>query len=71
MVKHGFLVLTADSTEVAEKPTTVGHHFRKGDFLQTHRHNLQGCYTKITHQLSPHYKCHIVLKVLLSLYLFI
>lgn len=36
VIKHGFLVLAADSTEVAQKTTAVGHHFRKGDFLQAY-----------------------------------
>lgn len=40
VVKHGFLVLTADSTEVTEKSTTVGHHFRKGDLLGRHKTDI-------------------------------
>lgn len=34
VLKHGPLVLTADSTEVTEEATAVGHHFWKCDFLQ-------------------------------------
>lgn len=34
VVKHGFLVLTADPTEVAQEATAAGHHFWEGDFLQ-------------------------------------
>lgn len=34
MVKHGSLILSADSTEVAQESTAVGHHFGEADFLK-------------------------------------
>lgn len=34
VVKHGFLVLTADTTEVAQESTAAGHHFWESNFLQ-------------------------------------
>lgn len=37
VVEHGFLVLTADSTEVTEEAAAIGHHFRKSDFLKKKR----------------------------------
>lgn len=36
VVKHGFLVLTANATEVAQKATAAGHHLWKGNLLRTH-----------------------------------
>jgi hypothetical protein len=33
MIKHSFLILPTYTTEVTEKPATVGHHLGKGDFL--------------------------------------
>lgn len=41
MVEHGFLVLPADATEVAQEATTAGHHLREGDLLQTNPKNRQ------------------------------
>lgn len=34
VVKHGFLVLTADPTEVAQETAAAGHHLREGNFLR-------------------------------------
>lgn len=39
MVEHGFLVLPADATEVAQEAATAGHHLREGDLLQTNPKN--------------------------------
>lgn len=33
VVKHGFLVLPANTTEVAQETTTAGHHLGEGDLL--------------------------------------
>lgn len=33
VVKHGFLVLSADPAEVAKEATTTGYHFGKSNFL--------------------------------------
>lgn len=41
MVEHGFLVLPADATEVAQEATTAGHHLREGDLLRTNPKNRQ------------------------------
>lgn len=32
--KHGFLILTADSTEVTEETAATGHHFGESNLLQ-------------------------------------
>lgn len=34
MIEHGALVLSADSTEVAQETTAVGHHLRKSNLLE-------------------------------------
>lgn len=34
VIEHGFLVLTADSAEVAQEAAAAGHHFGEGNFLQ-------------------------------------
>lgn len=33
VVKHGFLVLTANTTEVAQEATAAGHHLWEGNLL--------------------------------------
>lgn len=33
VVKHGFLVLTANATEVAQEAAAAGHHLWKGNLL--------------------------------------
>lgn len=40
MIEHGLLILTADSTEVAQEPAAVGHHLWKRDFLKTEGHSF-------------------------------
>lgn len=34
MIEHGALVLSADSTEVAQKTAAVGDHLRKSNLLE-------------------------------------
>lgn len=36
VVKHGFLVLAANTTEVAQEATAAGHHLWEGNLLWTH-----------------------------------
>lgn len=40
VIEHGLLVLTADSTEVAQEPAAVRHHLWKGDFLKAEGHSF-------------------------------
>lgn len=40
VVKHGALVLPADSAEVTQEATAVGHHLREPDLLKDKRHTF-------------------------------
>lgn len=37
VVEHGFLVLAANATEVAQEATAAGHHLGEGDLLWTQK----------------------------------
>lgn len=46
VVKHGALVLAADSAEVAQEATAIGHHLWESDFL--HRENKKFSFTSLS-----------------------
>lgn len=46
MIKHGFLILTTDSTEITQESTAARHHFGKSDFLIERSHKLTEKYHK-------------------------
>lgn len=64
MVKHGALVLSADTTEVTQETTAVGHHLGESNLLKRKSKKISSVYCGLcVYSNGAHSNNEVIIKV--------